>query len=148
MAAEMNVVLPLREFIHIQKHFFGRFQIAFPPGMNRVFLALLVTRVIPIAVGKGWDICLVSLDIPDEFSIQDILQCRSMRKRGLRIGFFRLEISNNLRFFARIVSQPVIVICARLSMYRDIVGDDFCDWRCHFFIAYSSIVCSMGSCGQ
>ena len=127
--ADLEEAVALRHPVDVEHDLLGRIQRAGLARINRVFLAGLVARVVPVAAQAVRHRRVVLLDAPDDLPVDLLLERLGVRGHRRLVGVLRLEVADHLGTRARVVAQPVVLVVARAVRRLDDVGPDGCDRR-------------------
>ncbi len=127
--AHLEEAVALRHPVDVEHDLLGRVQRAGLARIDRVFLAGLVARVVPVAAQAVRHGRVVLLDAPDDLAVDLFLERIGVRRHRRLVGVLGLEVADHLGIGARVVAQPVVLVGAGTVRRLDDVGPDGCDRR-------------------
>ena len=123
-AADLVILVRGGELVGVEQNLLGRIEFPAPARVDRVFLAGLEARVIPVSVLVPWDGRVVLLQTGDDFGEERLLERFGACAALLAIGVFRSEVGQCLGVAPLVIPQPVVRI-------RPVTVSGFHDMRAH-----------------
>jgi hypothetical protein len=116
VVADAEVVLALGHRVDVEQHFLGAVHAALAARVDRIILAGLEARVVPVAALAVRHRTVVLLDAADDLLVQLVLQRLQRRHPRVDVGVLGVEVSQHLRILAGVVAQPVVLVAALGAM--------------------------------
>ena len=116
--ADAEIALALGHRVLVEQDLFRRIHRALAARVDRVVLAGLEARVIPVAAQAVRHRSVVLLDAADDFAVQALLQRLGRRQHGVGVGVLGLDVGQHFLVLARIVAQPVVLVLAHGAVRR------------------------------
>ena len=128
--ADVEEAVALGHLVGVEHELLGRIERAGLARVDRVFLAGLEARVVPVAAQAIRDGRVVLLDAADDLLVHLVLERLRVGGHCRLVGVLGLEVADDVLVGARVVAEPVVLVGPVAVRRLDDVGPHGCNrWR-------------------